>query len=228
MSETHPTYDLSSVLDIDGAETITPGASILLSGPSMLGTEDLALNILADGLRLDEGAIAVTTSAYGDDVVADVGARMDTFDPEQVGCIDCRSDSGRQERYLDAGGYVYSVPEPSDFTGIGIGITNSFDVLENQNVTKSRFALSSLSTMITYSDRQTVFKFCHVLSERLDSAGYLGVFTIDSGVHDEQTMSVLKQAFDGLIELRENDGQREARLLGLRPEPTDWMTLEAD
>ncbi len=34
--------------------------------------------------------------------------------------------------------------------------------------------------------KKTVFKFCHVLSSRLDSAGYIGVFTIDSGAHDDR------------------------------------------
>lgn len=225
-NETHPTYDLSTTLDIDPtAATIDPGTSILLSGPSMLGTDSLAFDILADGLGQGDGAIAVTTSDSCDGVRADIESRSRDFDPGRVACIDCRSEGGREERHLDSGQYLYSVSEPSDFTGIGIGITNAFDLLESQDVPKSRFALDSLSTLVTYADRQTVFKFCHVVSSRLDSADSLGVFTIDSDVHDDQTLSVLKQVFDGMIELRENDGRREARLLGIQPEPTDWTVL---
>lgn len=225
-NEAHPTYDLSTTLDIDpAAAAIDPGTSILLSGPSMLGTDALALDILADGLGRGEGAIAVTTSSTCDDVRTDIESRLDDEVRGQLACIDCRSEGGREERHLDSGQYLYSVSEPSDFTGIGIGITNAFDLLESKDVAKSRFALDSLSTLVTYADRQTVFKFCHVVSSRLDSAGSLGVFTIDSDVHDEQTLSVLKQVFDGMIELRENNGRREARLLGIRPEPTDWTVL---
>jgi archaellum biogenesis ATPase FlaH len=79
--------------------------------------------------------------------------------------------------------------------------------------------------MLTYTDRKTVFKFCHVLSSRLDAAGYLGVFTIDTGAHDEQTIQVIKQAFDGLVELRQSDAGREARVVGIADSPTAWAAL---
>jgi len=64
----------------------------------------------------------------------------------------------------------------------------------------------------------------HPLS-RLDAAGYVGVFTIDSGAHDDQTLQVIKQAFDGLVEVREDDGTRQARVLGLSSNPSDWQDL---
>jgi hypothetical protein len=79
--------------------------------------------------------------------------------------------------------------------------------------------------MITYTDKKTVFKFCHVLSSRLDSASYLGLFAIDSTAHDEQTLQVIKQAFDGLLELRNSEGSREARLLGIEPTPSEWVEV---
>jgi hypothetical protein len=79
--------------------------------------------------------------------------------------------------------------------------------------------------MLTYTDKKTVFKFCHVLSSRLDAAEYVGLFTIDSGAHDEQTIQVIKQAFDGLVEIREGEEGRQARVLGLSDEPTDWQSL---
>jgi len=142
-----------------------------------------------------------------------------------VAAIDCRAESGREDRRLDNGAYVHHVPSPSALTDIGICITNSFDRLHDIGVDRSRLALMSLSTMITYADRETVFKFCHVLSSRLDSAGFLGVFTIDSNAHDDRTLQVIKQAFDGLIEVREEGGAREARVVGLEPTPSEWVEL---
>lgn len=79
--------------------------------------------------------------------------------------------------------------------------------------------------MLTYTDKKTVFKLCHILSSRLDAAGYVGVFTIDSGAHDDQTLQVIKQAFDGLVEVRESDSGRQARLLGLTSDPSEWNDL---
>jgi len=38
-------------------------------------------------------------------------------------------------------------------------------------------------------------------------------------------MQVIKQAFDGQIELRERDGVREARVRGLGADTTDWVSV---
>lgn len=224
-NETHLTYDLSNVLAFDEPTVLDPGTSLLVSGPAMTGKTALALDMLADGLEGREGAIAVSTSDTTSTLLEQLDSRAGAVDPEAIGAIDCRSSSGRNEALLDSGSYTYSVPEPSDFTGIGIGITNCLSRFEELDVEQSRLALDSLSMMITYADRQTVFKFCHVLASRLENAGYIGIFTIDRDVHDKQTMEVIKQAFDGVLELREVDGGREVRLRGLNPQPSEWHQL---
>lgn len=218
-------YDLSDPLGIDAATDIRPGANILIVGPSMTGKDHLAWQVLAQGLERDEGAVPITTDGNAADVVSELDSKTESFDGHRVTAIDCRANSGREETELDTGPFVYSVGSPDDITGIGIGVTKCFDRLHDAGADGGRLCLTSLSTMVAYSDRQTVFKFCHVLSQRLDSAGFLGVFTMDSGAHDEQTRQVIKQAFDGIVELRERNGVREGRLGGLQPEPTDWQQL---
>lgn len=218
-------YDLSSVLDIDALDSIQPGSNILISGPAMTGKQDLLLDGLADGNGNGEGAVAVTTGGRAEDTIDSILERSSDPDPDRVCAIDCRTEGDREEYERDDGAYVHRVTSPANMTGIGIGITQCFDRLSNGGVTDGRLGLTNLSTMITYSDKQTVFKFCHVLSSRLDSAGHLGLFTIDSSAHDEQTLQVIKQPFDGLIEIRERDGSREARVMGIRPEPSDWVAL---
>lgn len=218
-------YDLSDPLGIEEAAEIRPGSTLLIVGPSMAGKDDLAWDVLAQGLDGKEGALPITTDGRAVDAVADLDSRAQQFDGNKVTAIDCRADSGKAESTLDSGAFVYSVGAPDDITAIGIGVTKCFDRLHDAGAESGRLGFTSLSTMVTYSDRQTVFKFCHVLSQRLDSAGFLGVFTMDSGAHDEQTMQVIKQAFDGIIELRERDGVREGRLGGLQPEPTEWQQV---
>jgi KaiC/GvpD/RAD55 family RecA-like ATPase len=221
----HSMYDLSAVLDVDAVSSISPGSSILVSGPAMTGKEDLLYETLADGARHGEGTVAVTTGGRADDAIEDIQSRTPDLDSDTVCAIDCRADSDRQELERDDGSYVHSVAAPSDMTGIGIGITKCFDRLHDAGVDHGRLGLTNLSTMVTYSDQQTVFKFCHVLSSRLDSAEFLGLFTIDSSAHDDQTLQVIKQAFDGLIEIREREGTREARAMGIEPQPSDWVEL---
>jgi len=218
-------YRLSDVLDVEEASAIPAGSSILVSGPAMTGKDSFALDVLADGTRQDEGAVVMSTDTDAEKLVEGIASRDPGVSGHRIGAMDCRSESAREELELDNGAFVSRVASPSDLTGIGIGVTKCFDRLHDAGVGKGRLALMSLSTMITYSDKETVFKFCHVLSSRLDSAEFLGIFTIDSSAHDEQALQVIKQAFDGLIELRERDGVREARLGGLQPTPSEWVEL---
>ncbi|MHB9286431.1 RAD55 family ATPase [Halobacteriales archaeon Cl-PHB] len=218
-------YDLSAVLDVDALAAVDPGTSILVSGPAMTGKQDLVMELLADGARQGQGAVAVSTGDDAGAVIDDLQRRAPDADPGLLGAIDCRADGNEGGESAPGDPSIHHVGSPGDLTGIGIGITNCFDQLEADGVSQGRLALVSLSTMLTYTDKQTVFKFCHVVSSRLDAAGYLGAFTIDSSAHDAQTLQVIKQAFDAMIEIREEGGAREARVMGVQPDPSDWIEL---
>jgi KaiC/GvpD/RAD55 family RecA-like ATPase len=218
-------YDLSRVLDVEPLSAVRPGSSILLSGPAMTGKQGILLGLLADGLRQDEGAMAVTTSDRAADVAADLERRVPEFDGRAAGVMDCRAEGSRDEETLPSGVHAHHISSPSDLTAFGITITETMDRLGTAGYDRGRLGLASLSTMLTYADDKSVFKFCHVLSSRLDGAEFVGVFTIDSTAHDDRTLQVLKQAFDSLVEVREQDGQRQARVRGPRTEPTDWHRI---
>lgn len=217
-------YDLSSVLDVEALEAVRPGSSILISGPAMTGKQGLAYDVLADGVSDGQGAIIVSTGDRAETVVDEFSGRVGTDDFE-LGVIDCAGDQQTGESGVGNDVFTHRVNSPGDLTGIGIGITEALEALHGRGADRGRLALSSLSTMLTYTDRKTVFKFCHVLSSRLEAAEYLGLFTIDASAHDEQTLQVIKQAFDGMIEVRENDGRREARVRGVTSEPSEWVEL---
>jgi KaiC/GvpD/RAD55 family RecA-like ATPase len=218
-------YDFGDALAVEVTSSVRPGASVLVAGPTMTGKQDLLLEILAAGLRDGEGAVAVTTGDRGSALLSELRSRVPDPDGHRLGAVDCRADGTRGREELDSGARVHHVGSPSDLTAIGVSLTECFERLHDAGVDDGRLALSSLSAMLTYADEETVFKFCHVLSARLDSAGFLGLFTIDSGAHDERTMQVVKQAFDGLVEVREEGGTRQARVRGLEPEPSAWVDL---
>ncbi|WP_444542723.1 RAD55 family ATPase [Halomicrobium urmianum] len=215
-------YDLSTVLDFDALESVRPGTSLLIAGPAMSGKEAIAFDVLKEGARGGEGAVVVTTNDRAASVVDEFRTDVPELGESQLGVVDCRGDGVDAD---ESGAFVHHVSSPGDLTGIGIGITKALEGLHKGGRDRGRLALVSLSTMLTYTDKKTVFKLCHILSSRLDSAGYVGVFTIDSGAHDDQTLQVIKQAFDGLVEIRENEGAREARVMGLSAEPSDWQDL---
>ncbi|WP_299269460.1 RAD55 family ATPase [Halorientalis sp.] len=221
-------YDLASVLKTEAVSNVRPGTSILIAGPAMTGKESLAIEILAEGSRNGDGALVVSTGDSAENIVEDYRDRVAGVSNLQLGVVDCRAE-GSNGSLADGdtppGLHVHKVSSPGDLTGIGIGITKCLEALHGAGAENGRMALVSLSTMLTYTDRETVFKFCHVLSSRLDAAGYVGVFTIDSGAHDDQTLQVIKQAFDGLVEIRDGESGREGRVMGLTDGPTDWTAL---
>lgn len=224
-NSTNHSYDLSGVLGFESTSSISPGTSILVSGPTMTGKDHLLFELLATGTKRGEAGIIMTTDGDGEDTLGDIEALEDGLDTSLLSAIDCRANSGRDERELDNGAFVYSVSEPSELTGIGIGVTKCFDRMRDADVRNGRMGLTSLSTMVRYADRKTVFKFCHVLSQRLDSAGFVGLFTLNSGAHDDQTVAVIKQAFDANIEVRQESGERQVRVLGVDSQPTEWRSL---
>jgi len=196
--------------------TVEPGTNLLISGPPMTGKKRLAFETLAHGTRNGEGAIVVTTKDSADRVLEDYADHLgEGVGDLPVGVVDCvsRQQGMNAERETDTVRYASS---PGDLTGMGIELSELLrDFYQGRGVTENRMFLYSLSTLLMYSDLQTVFRFLHVSTGRVQSADALGLFAIDSTAHDDQTMSTLKQLFDGAIEIRETDDGRERRLVGL-------------
>jgi hypothetical protein len=79
-----------------------------------------------------------------------------------------------------------------------------------------------------YSNIQTVFRFLHVFTGRIKSTGALGIYVIESGMHDEQAIATLKQLFDGMIEIKSENDKNFIRVVGLSPKPTPWFEYEIE
>jgi hypothetical protein len=118
---------------------------------------------------------------------------------------------------------------PFDLTGIGVKISQFLDEFYmKKNIQKIHLHINSLSTILMYSNIQTVFRFIHVFTGRIKAAGALGIFVIESGMHDDKDITALKQLFDGMIEIKsENDGNF-IRVIGLSPKPTPWFQYEIE
>ena len=199
-------YDLGPDLDSE----VQPGTNILVSGPPMSGKRSLCLDIVASGTEKDEGAIIVTTKDGADRVLRDFASRT-PYEDRPVAIVDCvtRQQGVGEARDDDRIKYTSS---PVDMTGIGIKLSEFLQAFyQNRGIEKNRVMLHSLSTLLMYADLQTVFRFLHVFTGRIQSVDGLGVFAIDDSAHDDQTMNTLKQLFDGIVTTQE-DGPASVRL----------------
>ncbi|SEH41725.1 hypothetical protein SAMN05192561_101818 [Halopenitus malekzadehii] len=192
-------YDLRPHLET----AVEPGTNLLLSGPALTGKRSLALDILADGTESGESAIIVTTKDNGDRVLEEFGTRIDYAD-KPVAVVDCVT---RQQGVGDArdDDRIKYTSSPVDMTGIGIKLSEFLEEFyTDRGIERNRIMVHSLSTLLMYAELQTVFRFLHVFTGRVQSVGGFGLFCIDSSAHDDQTMNTLKQLFDGIITTSED------------------------
>lgn len=188
-------YDLGPALD---GETVPPGSNILLSGPPLTGKRRLGLEILAHGAASGAGSVVVTTRDAADRILADFGTLVEDIDRIPLGIVDCVSNhQGQSTSDSDRVTYTSS---PVDMTGIGINFSGFIDKFRtDQGLAETRVLLDSLTTLLYYSKLQTVFRFLHVFTSRVENAEALGVHVIDATAHDDQTLNTLKQLFDGVV-----------------------------
>lgn len=192
-------YDLSPHLD----SQVDPGTNLLISGPPLTGKRSLALDILADGVDDGESAVIVTTKDGAESVLQDFSNRT-AYKGAPVAVVDCVT---RQQRIEDVRSLsrIKYTSSPDDMTGIGINFSEFLEAFyETQEIENNRVVLNSLSTLLMYSDLETVFRFLHVFTGRIQSVDGLGLFCIEEPTHDNQTVNTLKQLFDGIVTTSEN------------------------
>lgn len=198
-----------------GEAELDPGTSLLITGSPMTGKRRLGLDVLADGAASGDGAIVVTTKGDAERVLDDFhsSADEDALDGTNLGVVDCVSRQQGLDELPDA--RVTYVSSPEDMTGIGIKFSELLEEFHsNRGLERNRVLFHSITALLLYSNPETVFRFLHVFTGRIRSVGGLGVFVIESTVHDDRTMGTIQQLFDGVVEVA--DGvEPDVRLPGI-------------
>ena len=210
------TYDVGDSLPVEELR----GGSYLLAGPAMAGKYELMLDFLAEGDEHGESLLFVTANESADPLLEDVEERLG-YVPDRLRVVDCVSERQGTEGRFPAERVEY-VSSPADLTGIGIGISEQLRRFDAEGVDRTRVCFYSLSTLLMYAELETVFRFLHVLSGRVDSIGAIGLFALDPTIHEPSAVNTLKQLFDGVIEIR-YDGGPQARLVGVPGGSEEWV-----
>jgi len=169
------------------AERTDTGSNLLVEDVLFRDDTETVLRALAPEM---DGIIVVATNTPGSDFVEtyeDVTGR-----PEGIRVIDA-SGSGPVSSSSD--GRVVYVSSPEELTTIGVKISESLEECADEE--DVAFCFDSVSSPLTMMGTEDVFKFLHVVTGRIRSAGGVGVFGIRPEVHDKQELATVQQLFDG-------------------------------
>lgn len=215
------------IKELDNATMgIKKGSNIMLIGPPMSGKEAILYQIMYNGAAKNENAvIMVTTRESATHILEWYKDNKLALPVSRIGIVDCVTKTPGYEVVESENVKIAS--SPMDLTGIGVKISEFFEeFFMKKNISKIQLHINSLSTILMYSNIHNLFKFLHVFTGRIKSAGAFGIYVIESGMHDEQAISTMKQLFDGMIEIKAENDKHFIRAVGLSPKPTPWFEYE--
>jgi KaiC/GvpD/RAD55 family RecA-like ATPase len=217
------------IKELDNAvRGIKKGSNIMLIGPPMSGKEVILYHIMYNGAAKNENAIiTVTTRESAKHILKWFEENNLKLPLQRIGIVDCVTKTLGEPAVEDENIKIAS--SPVDLTGIGVKISQFFEeYVMKKKILKTQLHINSLSTILMYSNIQTVFRFLHVFTGRIKAAGALGIYLIESGMHEEQAIATLKQLFDGMIEVKSENDKNFIRAVGLSPKPTSWFEFEIE
>lgn len=206
---------------------IPSGSNILLIGPPMSGKDEMVKAIMGEAMERENSVIFVTTKDPGEKILDWFERNQIEVPDDRVGVVDCVTktlglDTPDREN-------IKRASSPVDLTGIGVKISQFLeDFFMKKGIRETWLCINSLSTILMYSNLQTVFRFLHVFTGRVKAAEAIGIYVVDVGMHDERTLSTLKQLFDGMIEIKEEGSDYYLRVTGITPKPTNWLGYEVE
>ncbi len=212
----------------DAIGGIKKGSNIMLIGPPMSGKEAI-LNLIAyhGAINNENAIIMVTTRESATHILDWFKENKLTLPMSRIGIVDCVTKTLGGTAVENENIKIAS--SPVDLTGIGVKISQFFEeFFMKKNIRKIQLHINSLSTILMYSNIQTVFRFLHVFTGRIKAAGALGIYVIESGMHEEQAIATLKQLFDGMIEIKSENDKTLIRVVGLSSKPTPWFEYEIE
>ncbi len=204
-------------------EAVPSGTSVLVVGPALTGKRDLVFDLIAGSES--RAGVVTTTKNTADRIRSEFAGQHG--DGWRLSVVDCVSKGGFG-RTVDDADTTY-VATPGDLTGIGIAVSGFLqDCYHDPTRSGVRFGLHSLSTLAMYAELRRVFQFVHVLTTRVDAAGFVGAFALDTTT-DDRTKEQLLPLFDAVVETRETDEGPELRVRGNADTgPRSWTPYDPD
>jgi len=181
---------------------VEPGTNLLVTGPPLTGKRRLLLETLAVGTGNGDGIIVVSTRDSATRVRDEFATVLDEGAVPEIGIVDAVTQHIGRSTDAEMTKYTAS---PRDLSAIGIKFSEFIQSFyTDQQQEHNRVGVDSLTTLLLYSNLQTVFQFTHVFTSRVETVDGLGLYTIEATAHDSESLNTLGQLFDGRIVIDES------------------------
>lgn len=197
---------------------LDPGTNVLVAGPAMTGKRRLLFDLV--GGSPDRAGVLITTKRDANRFREGFAATRTDADAWDLRMVDCVSRRRGVQTVRDTD-TTHHVTSAGDLTGIGISTSGFLREFYHAD-RAARLGLHSLSTLLMFADLRRVYQFTHVITGRIESSGFCGAFTLDTTSRGSESLNVLTQVFDALVEVRDEDGGPELRVRGRDFGPRQW------
>lgn len=187
----------------------------MVVGPPFLGKDVLTRMFVLQGLRQGTPALMVCTDASA----SEVAMRLTDIDPDVpqylekglLRFVDTYSRTIGEDEEHPCAEYVDGTLNLSAISAAVNAAERK--LLETSN--SHRLVFDSLSTLLAYTNPQTTFRFLQVLIGKTKRAGATSLMLLESGMHAEADVQMLKHLMDGFIEAKPENGKFLLRVEGL-------------
>jgi hypothetical protein len=214
----------------DEFQGLRAATNILILAPPLTYADQLAYKLASPAPG--EWSIVMSTDERASDVVdafKKQGARKN-----QVGVIDAITKSSIPT--LQDTAKVKFVTSPIDLTSMGIKLSRMVEDMWRESAIADppgplpppwRFCVNSVSTLLMYARLEVVYRFLHIITNRLKKLEGIGIYVLNSESFDERTVSTIKQLMNMVIEVRTDEVEmsirRDFRVLGIHGKTTPWI-----
>ena len=178
------------------------GSNVLCIGPAFIGKETLIDRFLLEGLQKGIPSLVVTTDISPQEIREEmnyIAPGVEQF--EKMGLLRYIDVYSKSMGIQDEDPYTVYVDHPTDYAGINRAI----EMLTKQFREKSptyRMAVRSISTLVTYSDPTSTYKFLQAVTGKVKRAKIVSMFTMDRGMHSDTEIQTLAHLMDGSVEFK--------------------------
>jgi KaiC/GvpD/RAD55 family RecA-like ATPase/DNA repair exonuclease SbcCD ATPase subunit len=178
------------------------GSNVLCIGPAFIGKETLIDRFILEGLQKGIPALVITTDISPMEIREEMNYIVPGVEEfEKMGLLRYIDVYSKSMGIQEEDPYTLYVDHPTDYAGIQRAVEMLTKQFKEKNPTY-RMAVRSISTLVTYSDPTSTYKFLQATTGRVKRAKVVSMYTMDRGMHSETEIQTLAHLMDGSIEFK--------------------------